>query len=213
MLAKAGADQSIDAGSDLVRHLDVLTRFVERARQVADPAEHVVTLILRSATSLPAQALLAMGEDLLAAGISGRLILARLDPVDQLRRLAGLLGEMNRSGASAEILRWAKNPRLLDAHEQAIYGGASCWVGDAMRRDASRRNALSLFSEAAPGSTRLAEMAFSALWHACERVPQWRLSGASRSQDAACFDPTQASDSFEAALLRPSVQAWPLIRH
>ena len=32
-------------------------------------------------------------------------------------------------------VRWARHPRLIEAHEQLVLGPQTCWIGDSMRRD------------------------------------------------------------------------------
>ena len=52
------------------------------------------------------------------------------------------------------------------------YGETMCWSGDAMRRDADKRNALTLFDEKLPERCRLGRLAFEALWAASSLVPK-----------------------------------------
>ena len=82
-----------------------------------------------------------------------------------------------RRASAHELIRWARNPRLLDAHEQVTYGDIMCWSGDAMRRDADKRNALTLFDESAGDAVRHGRLAFEALWTSCALVPKGRLMG------------------------------------
>ena len=60
------------------------------------------------------------------------------DPAEELAALA-----------PAEI-RWAKNPRMLDAHEQLVIGPNSTWMGDCMRRDPTKRDAFQSFNVDCP---------------------------------------------------------------
>ena len=131
--------------SELRRHLKMMSRCVETAT-----AGSALTMILRSAKSDPAKALIGMKGALQRAGAWAKVILARIEPEDDLRQLFAGLSELAPQRPSHELIRWARNPRLLEAHEQVIYGDALCWFGDAMRRDADKRNALALFEEEAP---------------------------------------------------------------
>lgn len=212
MLAKADSEHSRSAGTDFDRHLQTLSRFVEMARQMDEGREHCLTLILRSAASMPAQALLAIGDDAVRAGIRCRIILAKLEPAEDFHQLATLIANMKPAAPASKIVRWARNPRLLDAHEQAIYGEV-CWVGDAMRREADRRNALSLFTENAPEKLRLAEMAFTALWHASIAVPKARLAERPAADAASKLFNAFAPGAVEPSMAQADLPAWPLIRH
>jgi hypothetical protein len=136
-------------------------------------------------------------------------ILANIEPEDELRQLFAAISELAPNAGAGELIRWARNPRLLDAHEQVTYGEAMCWSGDAMRRDADRRNALTLFDEQAPDTVRLGRIAFAALWGASSFVPERRLTGPLSAR------PSAASERDQAPVipLRPSLQGWPLVRH
>jgi hypothetical protein len=109
----------------------------------------------------------------------------------------------------SQLIRWARNPRLLDAHEQVTYGDTISWSGDAMRRDADRRNALTLFGEATPDMVRLGRIAFEALWAASSLVPERHLIGRSAPKPSGAYEQAPVA----ASPLRPSIQGWPLVRH
>src|SRR6476619_4695608 len=93
---------------ELDRHLQMMSRYVERA-QGAGQQSLSFTMILRSARSGPAQALI--GEE-------------------DVRQLFASLSALGPREPAAELIRWARNPRLLDAHEQVTYGETMCWSGD-----------------------------------------------------------------------------------
>jgi hypothetical protein len=199
--------------AELDRHLQIMSRFVEGAQNEGLPADRrSLTLILRSAASDAAQALIAMKDELIRAGLSAKAILARLEPEDELRQLVACLSELSPTEPAKEIIRWARNPRLLDAHEQVTYGPSMCWSGDAMRRDAGKRNALTLFNEAAPDAARLGRLAFEALWAASTVVPQARLAGPATSRPSGAYQPLTDA-SVAVSPLRPNPQGWPLVRH
>ena len=192
---------------ELRRHLQMMSRCVERAQ-----AGFSLTMILRSAASDPARALVGMKGALQRAGVSAKVILAKLEPGDDLKQLFASLSELAPQEPASELIRWARNPRLLDAHEQVTYGETMCWSGDAMRRDADRRNALTLFDEEAPDTVRLGRLAFGALWAVSALVPERRLLGPATARPAGAYE--QASETAVAvSTLRPSLQGWPLVRH
>lgn len=199
--------------AELDRHLQMMSRFVEGAQNEGLPADRrSLTLILRSAASDAAQALIGMKDEFVRGGLSAKAILARLEPEDELRQLVACLSELSPTEPAKEIIRWARNPRLLDAHEQVTYGPSMCWSGDAMRRDAGKRNTLTLFNEAAPDAARLGRLAFEALWAASTVVPQARLAGRVTSRPSGAYQPLTDA-SVAVSPLRPNPQGWPLVRH
>ena len=196
--------------AEIDRHLGMMTRFAARAMSGSDAAP-TITMILRSAASLPVQALLQTCDDLARAGVSARVVLAKIEPDAELKQLYACLCQLRPLRSARELLRWAHNPRLLDAHEQVTLGASMCWSGDAMRRDADKRNALALFDENAPETAQLGRLSFELLWLASIDVPQRRLSGpAATLKPSAAFE---AEAALAASPLQPSAQGWPLVRH
>lgn len=192
---------------ELRRHLQMMSRCVERAK-----AGVSLTMVLRSAASDPAKTLVGMKGALQHAGVSAKVILARLEPEDDLKQLFASLSELAPHEPAPELIRWARNPRLLDAHEQVTYGETMCWSGDAMRRDADRRNALTLFDEEAPDTVRLGRLAFQALWAASALVPERRLLGPATARPSGAYEQT-SEPAVDISTLRQSLQTWPLVRH
>ena len=192
---------------ELRRHLQMMSRCVERAK-----AGFSLTMILRSPASDPAKVLVGMKGALQQAGVSAKVILAKLEPEGDLKQLFASLSELAPQEPASELIRWARNPRLLDAHEQVTYGETMCWSGDAMRRDADRRNALTLFDEEAPDTVRLGRLAFQALWAASSLVPERRLLGPATARPSGAYE--QASEpAVDISTLRQNLQTWPLVRH
>lgn len=193
--------------AELDRHLDAMSRFVEHA------AKHdglCCTMILRSAASTPAQALLLMKDALGSAGVRVTAILAKLKPEDDLKQFFACLTDLAPNQPAGELIRWARNPRLLDAHEQVTYGDTMCWSGDAMRRDADKRNPLVLFDTDAPDAARLSTAAFTALWRASVAMPERHLLMRGAAKPSGAYE--QASGAPITAL-RLHLQGWPLVRH
>jgi hypothetical protein len=137
-------------------------------------------------------------------------ILAKIEPEDELRQLFETLSALSPNAPATGLIRWARNPRLLDAHEQVTYGADMCWSGDAMRRDADKRNPLVLFHMDAPDAALLAQRAFTALWGASVQVPERHLLARAGARPSGAYE--QAADAPITAL-RPHVQGWPLVRH
>lgn len=192
---------------ELRRHLQIMARSLERAE-----AGSSLTMVLRSPSSDPAKALIGLKGALKRTGLGARVIVAHLDPADELRQLFATLTELSPQAYAADLIRWARNPRLLEAHEQVIYGGTMCWSGDAMRRGADRRNVLTLFEENSADKARLGRLAFAALWAASSPVPERHLTGSlSVRPFGACEQRVEAPVSLSPTA--PGPQGWPLIRH
>ena len=124
--------------AELDRHLEILAQFVASVECGVGEARKL-TMVLRSASSGPAQALIVKARDLKRVGIVAKVLVTTLEPDVELRRLYACLSELSPRDPARELIRWARNPRLLDAHEQVTYGDAISWSGDAMRRDPSSR--------------------------------------------------------------------------
>jgi hypothetical protein len=169
-------------------------------------------MVLRSADSDPAKALVGLKGALLRVGATVKVILAKLEPDNDLKQLFAALSELAPQMPAHELIRWARNPRLLDAHEQVTYGETMCWSGDAMRRDAEKRNALALFDEAAPETVRLGRQAFAALWQAAVQVPPHRLIGPANARPSGAYE-QPLDPSVDPATLPSHLQIWPLLRH
>ena len=209
MRVVVGSETSRDfRQAELDRHLEAMSRFIERAGREAQ-ASLCCTMVLRSAASAPAQALILMKDALLGGRVRANAILAKLEPEDALKDLFATLSALSPDAPETSLIRWARNPRLLDAHEQVTYGDDMCWSGDAMRRDATKRNPLVLFDTEAPEAGRRGQLAFKALWAASVPVPLHHLAGGSAKPSGAY---EQAHDAPMTAL-RPSFLGWPLVRH
>jgi len=185
----------------------MMSHFVDGAAAGAS-----LTMLLRSPEADPAKTLIGMTGALERKGIHARVILARIEPDDDLKKLFDALSSLAPLEPAHELIRWARNPRLLEAHEQVTYGETMCWSGDAMRRDADKRNALTLFDEEAPEAVRLGRLAFDALWAASSLVPKGRLTGPDTSRPSGAYEqPTEPPVAVSPQ--RPGPQGWPLVRH
>lgn len=194
--------------AELDRHLEAMSRFIERTRETSTPAS--CTLILRSASSAPAHVLTLMKDALTEVGIQAKVILAKLQPEQDLQKLYATLTALSPDADGTALIRWARNPRLLDAHEQVAYGHDMCWSGDAMRRDADKRNPLVLFETDSPDAALRARCAFKALWNASVSAPTHLLDARGTAKPSAAYE--QASNTPVTALKAPD-QGWPLVRH
>ncbi len=193
---------------ELRRHLHMMARAIDRAA-----TGFTLTMILRSAASDPAKALIGMTGALQRVGLSAKIVVARLDPEGELRQLHASLSVLAPQANAPVLIRWLRNPRLLDAHEQVIYGETMCWSGDAMRRDADRRNALSLFDDQSTDGAQLGRLAFAALWAASAPVPERYLSGSLHGRPSGAYERPLAEAPVSISPSAAGPQGWPLLRH
>lgn len=127
---------------------------------------YCVMLVARSPASPAAAALALKAQELGAQQVTARIIFAKPAPSDALDDVLSAIRPVLRGEAVAARVRWARNPALLDAHEQFTLGASICWSGDSMRRAPQRPQALEIAEEAAPDAVRRAALSFSALWAA-----------------------------------------------
>jgi hypothetical protein len=131
-----------------------------RATGVAGPAEHL-QLVARSLESPVVKAITALAEEIAGAGLGLRVILAHVDreplPEDWARNLP-----------ITHEIRWARHPRLVEAHEQLVVGPETCWIGDCMRRDPARCDAFESYVEDCGEAAGCAAVSFERLWHASQ---------------------------------------------
>ncbi len=208
MRVVAGSEHSVTSPeAHFEGHLEALSRLADRRDRNRGLD---CTLIVRAANSGPAHALTSMKTALAGAGVRARAIVARLEPQDDLKHLCDTLAILSPEANPAALIRWARNPRLLDAHEQATYGAGLCWTGDAMRRDPNKRNPLAVFETNAPEATRLASQAFAALWAASVPVPGRHFAADGARKPSGAYGPL---DKPPAPAVTKGTQGWPLLRH
>lgn len=140
------------------------------------PEARKLTIIARSPASVTVKAVVARTGDLRAAEVNVRIIFAHLEPEAALSEVKQALTLLNAGHEDAEFARWAKNAALLDAHEQMTLGTHMCWSGDAMRREAGKRDSLDLMESDAPHTVRLGLLAFDAIWAVSIAIPGIRRS-------------------------------------
>src|SRR4030095_12473653 len=91
---------------ELRRHLQIMARSLEHAE-----AGFNLTMILRSPSSDPAKALIGLKGAVKRAGLGAKVILAQLDPGDELRQLFAALPEPCPQAYGAELLPLGRTPR------------------------------------------------------------------------------------------------------
>ncbi len=174
-----------------------LARLAE-AGQVS-PGEKQLTLIARSPDSAVCRALGDVAPHLAEFGVCLRAIFAHISPEDSFLTFCDSVSSLFGPGGRQEGIRWAKNPALLDAHEQLILGQRMCWSGDAMHRAPERRNALDLFETDKTGAVRFGALAFEAMWSAASPVPEARFAPA-MGRPSAGYAPLGAMEAKFASL-------------
>jgi hypothetical protein len=122
-----------------------------------------VLLLARSVESPVVRAVISSALQIASAGCSVRMILANADR--EAMPSAWLFPDAPRIDCE---MRWARNRRLLEAHEQLVLGPGTCWVGDSMRRDPSKCDAYETFFESDAGSAASARVSFQRLWAVAE---------------------------------------------
>ncbi len=124
-------------------------------------------LIARSPDSPVAQALRGHAERMESLGIRVRAIFSEIDQSNPLDLMAPF--------AVPSECRLARDPRLLAAHEQLSLSPAVTWVGDCMRREPGKRDALEQYADNCAQTGAHASRSFESLWRvtaAVYAVPQ-----------------------------------------
>jgi len=114
-------------------------------------------VVARSLDSPVIKAIAGLDQIIAAAAGSVRLILAQID-----EEAHGQLSAMR----CAHEIRWARHPRLIEAHEQLVLGPQTCWIGDCMRRDPSKCDAFENYVEECGEAAGCAAVSFERLWFA-----------------------------------------------
>ncbi len=126
-----------------------------------DVPPHRILVVALSAESPVVSALKSSAEQRDLSRASIRIVLADIEPSSGLQAVSGL---------PACTLKWANNPRLLDAHEQLVVGESACWTGDCMRRDPRKRDAFETYLGDCREGARWAATSFERLWRLSQCV-------------------------------------------
>jgi len=171
----------------IARHADKeqsLRQFLLRHLAGTEPGQlSDLQIVARSLDSPLIKAITSLGQDIAGAGLSVRLILAQLDQAPTPQAWARLV-------PFAHEIRWAKHPRLIEAHEQLVIGPETCWIGDCMRRDPAKCDAYESFIEGCGEAAGGAAVSFERLWLASQAV----AVGAPRAAIAALAAPPPPRD-------------------
>jgi hypothetical protein len=129
----------------------------------ADPQPATWLLIARSSNSPVVKALNALAPEIAKAQVTVRTILALLD------NGAGDTQATTMMLCSTEY-RVARNPRLLEAHEQLVLSPTTAWVGDSMRREPDKRDAYECYAVDHATTAHWSTVAFNRLWAASDAI-------------------------------------------
>ena len=134
---------------------DLVERYIA---QLAQSKEHSATelsvdIIAHSPDSPIAVAVAARLAELKSAGVILRAIFASIEPEPSLARWL----------SESAWVRWARDVRLLEAHEQLVLGNARCWSGDAMRRGSTKTDLFESLNEGHPQAALMGRQAFDRL--------------------------------------------------
>ena len=135
-----------------------LRQFVQHHLSMVSDRAHQLLVVARSLDSPVVKAIVGLEQAITAVGGSVRLILAQVD--DEVQCLAG-----SAMSCKHEI-RWARHPRLIEAHEQLVLGPQTCWIGDCMRRDPAKCDAFENYVEDCGEAAGCAAVSFERLWFA-----------------------------------------------
>ncbi len=144
-------------------------------KQQADLEQRTITLIARSPTSAPAKALAINLARFQPLSVEVNIIFAQIAPAEALEYMVRSLGSACRQ-APEQIIRWAKNRALLDAHERLTLGRTLCWTGDSMRRSEDSRSAMDRVEDCTPSILAEANASFAYLWRASKPLPKTLFS-------------------------------------
>ena len=128
-------------------------------------AHSTCLLVARSAESPVAKTILTMGSIASMRGFAVRAIFANLGTAETAR-----IAEACRVSDWALQIRWARDIRLQDAHEQLVLGPSTSWTGDCMRREPSSRDACELYAADCAETARRSTLYFERLWQVSEPI-------------------------------------------
>lgn len=164
----------------------LVLRYLEAMGECA-PADHEAAscrLVTRSAESPVARTVLSLGARARLKGFSMRAIFAFLGAAETVR-----IAEACRASGWALQVRWARDLRLLEAHEQLVLGPATSWIGDSMRRDPLSRDACELYAPDCLEAAQRASVFFERLWQVSEPVIERQASSSEDESNALLMQP------------------------
>jgi hypothetical protein len=144
------------------------------ARHASRQPGSEMLVVARSVESPVVRAVSALAGEIVAAGYAVRMIVAQADS-QSLPRGWSLSDAVE---VDCEV-RWARKPRLIEAHEQLVLSPETCWIGDCMRREPAKCDAYETYVDTCAATAASATTSFERLWNASE--PLLARSAAARS--------------------------------
>src|SRR5262245_51290295 len=123
-----------------------------------------IQVVARSMDSPVVKAIAGLAREIAAAGVAVRMILAHADH----DTFADPWSDAGQAVGFDHEVRWARHPRLIEAHEQLVLGAQTCWIGDSMRRDPTKCDAFESYVEGCGEAAGCALVSFERLWVASE---------------------------------------------
>lgn len=142
---------------------EFIADYLAGARTQAPLPRSEILVIARSVESPVVKALSGLASDIVAAGFGVRMIVAQTDAESMPRGWT--------FSDSVEVdceVRWARKPRLIEAHEQLVLGPETCWIGDSMRREPAKCDAYESYVDHCAEATAPAIVSFERLWQTSE---------------------------------------------
>lgn len=148
-------------GLSIAEKTNKLTSFIgddldQRAAHGMHVSAGCFLLIARSPESPVAQALRNHAARMSSMGIRLRAIFCEVDQASQVHLMAPF--------SMPSECRMMRDPRLLAAHEQLVLSPTRTWIGDCMRRDAGKRDAMELYAANCAQTGAHAGRSFEGLW-------------------------------------------------
>jgi hypothetical protein len=147
---------------DVVRREDKETRlkaFIlnKLASPATAQADRSWCVIARSMESPVILVLSALSAELQSAGVTIKLLFTQTPP-------AASGSAIDPVACLAEEVRYTRDIRLLDAHEQLRLDATTCWIGDCMRREPAKRDAYECYANDCADTSNWSAKAFERLW-------------------------------------------------
>ena len=147
LLSEFSSKAEIHRRETIKRFDDFMGSYFDRIEKVEGAAKDdlIVTLVARAPDSPVTDAVRRHADRFGPLGIELRVIFANIEPASVFAGFVEMAGMYNGQNCLDASIRWAKNPALLDGHEQLVLGTGHCWTGDVMRRSSEVRYSLDLF--------------------------------------------------------------------
>ena len=155
-----------------------IAEFLARRADQQCPVAPALLVLARSAESPVAKAAMSLAAHQKDRDFSLRAIFATLGTADTT-----YIAEACRSSNWTVQIRWARDVRLMDAHEQLVLDQATSWIGDCMRREPLKHDAFEAFSADCAETARSVTLFFERLWQVSEPIIDRRPLGEGASPD------------------------------